>query len=151
MMKSLKIAILTTLTVFSFSAFGNSNMTIVESNHDVATTANKLVTVLESKGMKIFNQVDHAAGAESVGETLRPTTLVIFGNPKVGTKLMQCSQSMGLDLPLKMLIWQDAEEKVWLGYNDASSLASRHALSGCEGVVEKVNGALMKFSTAATQ
>ena len=150
-MKYLNITVVALIAAFSVSVNADNGMKVLESNHDVPTTVQKLVTVLESKGMKIFNQVDHAAGAASVGEELRPTTLVIFGNPKVGTKLMQCSQSMGIDLPLKMLVWHDESEKVWLGYNDASSLAARHSLPGCEGVVEKVNGALMKFATAATQ
>lgn len=123
----------------------------VESAHSVVATADKLESVLKDKGMTIFARIDHSAGAEKVGQSLRDTELVLFGNPQVGTKLMNCAQSVGIDLPLKGLIWKDEQGKVWLSYNDPAYLADRHSIEGCDPVLEKVSGALAKFSAAATK
>ena len=120
------------------------------SAHDVAGTIDKLVTVLESKGMKIFARIDHAEGATNAGLELRPTQLLIFGNPKVGTPLMQCSQSIALDLPQKMLAWEAEDGKVYLAYNQPAYLKVRHNTEGCDEVLAKVSGALKKFAEAAT-
>lgn len=123
----------------------------VESAHSVVATADKLESVLKDKGMTIFARIDHSAGAEKVGQSLRDTELVLFGNPQVGTKLMNCAQSVGIDLPLKALVWKDEQGKVWLSYNDPAYLADRHSIEGCDPVLEKVSGALAKFSAAATK
>ena len=132
------------------SAIAADGMITVKSPHDVATTVEKLVAVLESKGMNVFGQVNHGAGAKKAGLELRPTQLVIFGNPKVGTPLMLCSQSIAIDLPQKMLAWQDEDGTVYLSYNDPMHLKSRHATEGCDEVFGKVSGALGKFAAAAT-
>ncbi|WP_203299291.1 DUF302 domain-containing protein [Marinobacter sediminum] len=124
---------------------------VVKSNHSVAATADKLESVLGEKGMTVFNRIDHAAGAESVGEQLRPTELVIFGNPKVGTPLMRCSQSVAVDLPQKALVWEDEGGQVWLGYNDPAYLKARHGLDDCDKVLDKVSKALANFAQAATR
>ena len=125
-------------------------LVVVKSPHSVAATLDKLTTVLESKGMNIFGRVDHAAGAAASDLELRPTSLLMFGNPKIGTPLMQCSQSIAIDLPQKMLAWQDEDGQVYLGYNDPAFLKSRHATEGCDEVFEKVSGALANFAKAAT-
>lgn len=122
----------------------------VKSNHDVATTMDKLQAVVESKGMNVFGRVDHSAGAAKADIELRPTQVLIFGNPKVGSPLMNCSQSIAIDLPQKALVWEDENGDVWLGYNDPAYLKSRHATEGCDEVFAKVSGALAKFSAAAT-
>lgn len=96
----------------------------VHSAHDVNTTADRMEAMLKNKGMTVFARVNHAAGAEKVGKTLRPTQLLIFGNPKAGTPLMQCRQQVGIDLPQKALIWEDADGQVWLTYNDPKYLVS---------------------------
>ncbi len=132
------------------SAIAADGMITVKSPHDVATTVEKLVAVLESKGMNVFGQVNHGAGAKKAGLELRPTQLVIFGNPKVGTPLMLCSQSIAIDLPQKMLAWEDKDGTVYLSYNDPMHLKSRHATEGCDEVFGKVSGALGKFAAAAT-
>ena len=132
------------------SAIAADGMITVKSPHDVATTVEKLVAVLESKGMNVFGRVNHGAGAKKAGLELRPTELVLFGNPKVGTPLMQCSQSIAIDLPQKMLAWQDEDGTVYLSYNDPMHLKSRHATEGCDEVFGKVSGALGKFAAAAT-
>jgi len=100
--------------------------------------------------MTVFNRIDHTAGAQKVGLTLRPTELVIFGNPKVGTPLMQCSQSAAIDLPQKALIWQDQAGQVWLSYNSPDYIEKRHQVEGCAQVLQKVGKALGNFAKMAT-
>lgn len=131
-------------------AQANNGLVSVKSAHDVKTTADRLEAVLKKKGMTVFTRIDHAKGAKSVGNDLRPTELVIFGNPKIGSKLMQCAQTIAIDLPQKALIWQDGGGQVWLSYNEPTELAKRHRLPGCEKVIQKVTGALGKFAKAAT-
>lgn len=123
----------------------------IKSQHSVKETADKLVKVLESKGMTIFTRVDHAQGAKGVGIDLRPTELVLFGNPKVGSPLMVCQQSFAIDLPQKALISQDENGQVWFTYNDPQYLAKRHDLTGCDAALDKVTNALANFAKAATQ
>ena len=132
-------------------AVADSGLVNVKSTHSVKDTADRLEKVLATKGMTVFIRIDHAAGAKKVGLALPPTELVIFGNPKVGTPLMQCSRSVAIDLPQKALIWEDDRGQVWLTYNDPAYLATRHTITGCEAVLKKVGGALQNFATAATQ
>jgi uncharacterized protein (DUF302 family) len=98
----------------------------VPSTHDVKETIDRFENDMKSKGMTIFARIDHAAGAKAVGLSLRPTELLIFGNAKAGTPLMQARQTVGIDLPLKVLAWEDAAGKVWLSYNDPGWLVARH-------------------------
>lgn len=106
---------------------GNGLVTI-RSGDDFASTLARLKAGLAQKGLTVFAEIDHAAGAVEAGLALRPTTLVIFGNPKGGTPLMQEAQVAGIDLPLKLLVWQDAEGTVRLTYNDPAWIAERHGL-----------------------
>mgnify|MGYP000043864922 FL=1 len=134
------------------TAVAAENGTIsLPSNHSVDVTIDRLESVLKEKGMTVFSRIDHAAGAAKVDKTIRPTQLLIFGNPKVGTPLMQCAQTVALDLPQKALAWEDQSGKVWLTYNDPAYLKTRHNIAGCDGVLEKVSGALNKFAQAATK
>lgn len=94
----------------------------------VTETVDRLVHLVESKGLTVFCRVDHAAGAVAAGMQLRPTTVVIFGNAKGGTPLMQASQSIGIDLPLKVLAWEDATGQTWLAYNDPVWLTERYGI-----------------------
>jgi uncharacterized protein (DUF302 family) len=89
------------------------------------------------RGLKVFARIDHAAGAAKIGTTLRPTVLLIFGNPEGGTPFMICQQTVGIDLPLKALVWTDASAQVWLGYNDPAFIAERHGVTACP-VVRKM-------------
>ncbi len=114
----------------------------IESDRSVEDTAKRLEGVLQARGLTVFAKIDHEMGARSVGLDLRPTQIVIFGNPRVGTPLMQCAQSVAIDLPQKALIWEDAGGQVWIGYNAPSYLKTRHSLSGCEEVLGKVETAL---------
>lgn len=101
--------------------------------------------------MTVFERINHSKGAKSAGLELRPTEVVIFGNPKVGTPLMLCSQSVAIDLPQKMLIWQDQAGDVWLAYNDPGYLAKRHNIEGCDEVLGKISTALGNFAAAAAR
>jgi len=134
----------------SGSALSHHGMVTIASEFDVETTANRLVEALNSKGLKVFAQIDHAAGAKGADLELLPTQLVIFGNPKVGTPLMQCNRTAAIDLPQKALIWQDEQNSVWLTYNDPDYLSERHALGECAPVIEKIKNVLANFARAAT-
>lgn len=100
-----------------------------ESRRPVAETMDRLEAVVKSKGLTIFARIDHAAEARKAGLEMRPTQLLVFGNPKAGTPLMNAAPSIAIDLPLKALAWQDAQGKVWLGWNDPAMLRQRHGLS----------------------
>lgn len=140
------------LTVLSMTGTARAadGLVGVKSDHDVATTADRLVAALESKGLTVFARIDHAAGATRVGLGLPPTEVVIFGNPRVGTPLMRCAPSVAIDLPQKALIWQDADGQVWLAYNDPAYLQRRHDIAGCDAVLDTVAQVLGNFATAAT-
>ena len=98
------------------------------SNHSVDETVEKLKGILQAKGVTIFAIVDHSGEAEKVGLKMRPTKVVIFGSPKAGTPLMLAAPSVAIDLPLKILIWEDREGKVWVSYNSLPYLHERHGL-----------------------
>jgi len=99
------------------------------SQHSVEDTMQRLEELLKQKGVTVFACIDHSGEAAKVGLDLRPTKLLVFGNPNSGTPLMQAAPTAAIDLPLKALIWQDADGKVWLTYNDAAYVQRRHALS----------------------
>lgn len=105
-------------------------LTTLRSNHGPKDTMDRLEAAVTTRGMTSFARIDHAAGASGAGLSLRPTELLIFGNAKAGTLLMQAAQSIGIDLPLKALVWQDASGDTWLSYNDPAWLAQRHGLGG---------------------
>ncbi len=99
------------------------------SPHSVKETVDRLEAEAKAKGLTIFARIDHASGASAIGLPLRPTELLIFGNAKGGTPLMQAAQTIGIDLPLKALAWEDATGKVWLSYNDPAWLTDRHGIA----------------------
>jgi len=107
-----------------------NGLTTLPSVRSVKDTIDRLEADVKSKGMTVFARVDHAAGAKEVGMALRPTELLIFGNARGGTPLMQAYQTMGIDLPLKALAFEDAEGKVWLSYNEPAWLVARHGPPG---------------------
>jgi len=121
----------------------------VKSPHNAKTTMDKFEAVAKERGLNIFARIDHAAGAQKVGKTLRPTEVLIFGNPQGGTPLMECAQSVGIDLPLKALAWEDAQGQAWLSYNDPAWLAKRHGAASCPAA-ENIKKALMVLAEAAT-
>jgi len=101
-----------------------------ESTRPAKATIDRLAAALAAKGVTIFARIDHAQGAAEVGMSLPPTEVLIFGNPKAGTPLMQENPAIGIDLPLKMVAWQDATGKSWVAYNDPAWLAQRHGVKG---------------------
>ena len=131
-------------------AYADNGLISIKSPYHVKKTADRFENALNEKGMTVFIRINHAESARKVGENLRPTELVIFGNPKVGTPLMQCDQSVAIDLPQKALIWQDEAGQVWLTYNDPNYLANRHNLVGCDEVIKKIEKALGNFAKTAT-
>ena len=148
MKKAILIFLLT--IVFSGTAFAQGGLVSVKSSHDAVTTANRLESALKAKGITVFARIDHARGAQSIGKTLKPTLLIIFGNPAMGTPLIQRSRSIGIDLPLKALIWEDHTGQVWLSYNTPDYLARRHGISEMGELIIKMETALSNFAQAAT-
>ncbi len=122
-----------------------------KSNQDVATTVDRLQEIVTEKGITVMARVDHAKNAETAGMELRPTQLLIFGNPKLGTRLMQANQQIGLDLPMKVLVWEDADGQVWIAYVDPEELAERHGIPEDHEVVQKLKKALDAFTGAAAK
>lgn len=121
----------------------------VESAFSVQETADRLENILKSKGMTIFNRINHAQGAKNAGITLRETELIIFGNPKVGSPLMKCEQRVAIDLPQKALIWKDMNATVRISYNDPNYLQKRHGITGCAEALKKIEKALGGITKAA--
>lgn len=129
-MKLLKVVMAGILGIAG-AAQAAEGMIEMKSAHSVKDTISKFEATAKERGLMIFARIDHAAGAQKIGKTLRPTELLIFGNPQGGTPLMQCAQSAGIDLPLKALAWQDKAGQVWLGVNDPAWLAQRHGVPDC--------------------
>ena len=130
----------------------SNGLVSVQSHVSVHETLNRLQAALAARTLTVFARVDHAVGAASIGLPLRPTEVVIFGNPKGGTALMQDQQSAGIDLPLKVLIWEDAGGKVWFTYNDPAWIAQRHGLGDASAVAVKAMTALLNtIAQEATQ
>jgi uncharacterized protein (DUF302 family) len=120
------------------------------SSHSAAETLARLEAILKEKGTHVFARVDHAAGAREAGLSLRPTTVLLFGNPQAGTPLMQSRQTIGIDLPLKALVWEDEAGQVWLSYNDPRYLAERHGVRVRPETIQAMSGALEALARAAT-
>ena len=125
-------------------------LTTLRSSYGPKDTMTRLEAEVKARGMTVFARIDHAAGAAGVGLSLRPTELLIFGNAKAGTPLMQTVQTTGIDLPLKALVWEDASGATWLSYNDPAWLAQRHGVAGeTETVIGMMSKALDAVALAA--
>jgi uncharacterized protein (DUF302 family) len=131
-------------------AFAADGLVAIRSAAPPKATLDKFEAIAKERGLIIFTRVDHAAGAARIGKTLRPTELLIFGNPQGGTPLMECAQTAGIDLPLKALAWEDAQGQSWIGYNDPAFLAKRHEAAACP-VVENLRAALKGLAEAAAK
>jgi uncharacterized protein (DUF302 family) len=125
-------------------------LTTIRSRFGPKETMDRLQAEIRAKGMTVFARIDHAAGAAEVGLTLRPTELIIFGNARGGTPLMESMQTVGIDLPLKALVWEDAGGETWLSYNEPSWIAQRHNVANAEPVVSKMAAGLSAISRAVT-
>lgn len=124
---------------------------IKASNSTVHATMDKLEQVVTGKGFTVFARIDHAAGAARVGKQLPPNQVLIFGNPKVGTALLTSSPGVGLELPIRVSVWEDEHGSVWIAYNDPAWLVQRHGITDRPAVVEKMSRALEAFTTIAAQ
>ena len=128
----------------------DNGLITLASRYSVRETMDRLTTAITSAGLLVFARIDHAAGAAQVGMELRPTELLIFGNPRGGTPLMQDRQTAGIDLPIKALAWEDEEGKVWLTYNEAKWLAARHELgANSRDAVEAIEKGLATLARIA--
>ena len=126
-------------------------LTTIRSSHGPKDTMSRLEAEVKARGMTIFARIDHAAGATAAGLSLPPTEVLVFGNAKGGTPLMQSVQTIGIDLPLKALVWQDTSGATFLSYNDPAWLAKRHGLSHeAEAAVGNMSAALQAMARAAT-
>jgi uncharacterized protein (DUF302 family) len=124
-------------------------LTTIKSSHGPQDTMNRLEAAVNAKGMTVFARIDHSSGASAAGLSLGPTEVLIFGNAKGGTPLMQAAQTIGIDLPLRALVWQDPSGATWLSYNDPAWLAKRHGLEGTEAPIGNLAAALDAVTKAA--
>ena len=147
-MKMIQLLLAALLLSLGLQASAADGLVAIKSPYSVDVTMQRFETIVKEKGLKVFARIDHAAGAAQVGKSLRPTEVLIFGNPQGGTPFMECAQTVGIDLPLKALVWQDAASQVWLGYNDPVYLAKRHEVADC-AVAENLGKALAGFAAAA--
>jgi uncharacterized protein (DUF302 family) len=142
MKKTCRISVAAALSLISSLCLAADGLIAVKSPHGVKDTIDRFEAAAKARGLIVFLRVDHAAGAQKIGKDLRPTELLVFGNPQGGTPLMECSQSAGIDLPLKALAWQDGAGQVWLAYNAPQFLADRHGAKDCAAVVRNLSKAL---------
>ena len=129
----------------------DNGLVILSSPHGFLETTNRLESIIKEKGLTLFTRIDHAANANKIGEELKSTELLIFGNPKVGTPLMKCSRTVAIDLPQKILVWSDEQQQTKIAYNQPDYLNDRHNLVGCEQILEKVSGVLKGITEQAVQ
>ena len=149
-MKRLFILISLVVLVPVMSVAGDNGMISKKSNFSVKVTLDRLENVLRKKGITIVTRWSHHAGAKKAGIDLRPTELLIFGNPKMGSHFFTSNQTAGIDLPMKALAWKDEKGQVWLTYNDPVYIANRHSINDRPAIVKKMTGALNNLTNAAT-
>ena len=125
------------------------DLVTLPSAHSAADTVHRCKSLLGEKNIQVFADIDHAAGAKQVGLSLRPTRVLIFGNPLAGTPLMQSRQTIGLDLPLRVLVWEDEAGKVWLTYRRPESVAQRHHVVDRDEAVNKLSAGLATLAREA--
>ncbi|MGV8940962.1 MAG: DUF302 domain-containing protein [Lysobacter sp.] len=130
-MKPQSLLLATILSLAAVPSYAADGLVSVKSPYSVNETMDRFQALVEKKGLSVFARIDHAAAAAQVGKALRPTELLIFGNAQGGTPFMECAQSVGIDLPLKALTWEDSSGQTWIGYNDPEYLAKRHEVPNC--------------------
>lgn len=147
------LGVMTALLLISglVQADADNGLISKNSRYSVVETLDRLEDRLRKKGFTIVLRLRHDTSAEKAGLSLRPTELILFGNPKVGTHFMISRQAAGIDLPMKMLAWQDETGQVWLSYNDPAYIARRHGITDRDKIVVKMSKALDNFSRLATE
>lgn len=146
----LRLSLAVAVMMCTLAADAAEGLVEVASPYGVTATMDRLEQAAAQRGLRVFARIDHAAGAASIGASLRPTALLIFGNPRGGTPFMTCAQTVGIDLPLKALVWEDASSRVWIAYNDPTFIAERHEVADCP-VVENLQRALGSLVAAALE
>ena len=136
---------------YSTPAVADNHLVIKKSANSVSDTVDRLSDVLKARGISVVARIDHAAAAVKSGLSLRPTTLLIFGNPKLGTPLMQSNPKVGLDLPMKVLVWQDASGQVWLTYAKPERLKADYGLQGQDTTLRQMTDALNNLTEEAVR
>jgi len=131
------------------TSLANDTLITLKSNHSVADTADRFEKLIAEKGLAFFTRIDHSANAANAELSLRPTQVILFGNPKAGTPLMNCAQTVAIDLPQKALFWEDENGDVWLSYNNPTYLKKRHQIEGCDPVIEKITTLLNALASSA--
>ena len=148
-----QVASLLALACLAGVAFAADGLTTVRSPYSERETMDRFVRVARNAGMNIFARIDHAAGARKVGRSLRPTEVLIFGNPKGGTPFLECGQTVGIDLPMKLLVWTDESDRVWIGYNDPAWIGRRHGVESCPAIstLSQALGKMVEGAVASGQ
>jgi uncharacterized protein (DUF302 family) len=150
-MMKLTAVIAAVVMIPSIAGAADDRVVAKKSPHSVAATLDRLSEVLTARGIGIAARVDHAAAAQKIGQPLKPTQVLIFGNPKLGTPLMQSNRRIGLDLPMKVLAWEDDGGQVWVAYAKPEALKADHAISGRDEVFREMAQALDKLTDEAVK
>jgi len=145
----MRIILVALATLFVTLTAAAEDFRTIKSQYSVKETIDRLSETLKKKGIRVMARVDHAAGAKSAGLDLRPTELLIFGNPKLGTPLMQTSRMIALDLPMKVLAWEDDKGEVHVAYTTPAALAKRHGVADRDEIIGKMTKALAGLTAAA--
>ena len=143
------LTILLTVLALSLPAQAADELIVKASKYSVKETVDRLTAALKDKGITPVARVDHAAAAKGVGLELKPTEVLLFGNPKLGTPLMQANRHVAIDLPMKVLVWEDDGGKVWIGYTPSETLKTRYKIEGRDDMLKTMAGALEAFASAA--
>lgn len=137
------------LSLFTLPAFSEDGLTARQSKYPVKETVDRLVHALKERGIVPAARIDHAAGAKSAGMELQPTELLLFGNPKLGTPLMVANRKIGIDLPMRVLVWEDPQKTVWISYVEPEALKKRYGITGQEAGFNAMKAALEGIASAA--
>ena len=146
-MKTKALGLAALLSLIAISSNAADGLVSLKSPYSAAVTMDRLEALVKQKGLNVFARIDHAEGAAKIGKTLRPTQLLIFGNAQGGTPFLECAQSVGIDLPLKALAWEDQSGQAWISYNDPEYLAKRHEIHSCPAA-SNLKKALSGFAEA---
>ncbi len=149
MRSRLRLIVVAIATFTIGTALADDQMVTKKSSHDVAVTMDRLEAVVKEKGLGVVARIDHAAAAGKAGLSLRPTQVLIFGNPKLGTPLMNSNQAIGIDLPLRVVAWEDDGGQTWIAYYPPQDLVARHGIGDQAEIVKKMTGALDTFTNHA--
>lgn len=144
------VSIAFVMVLLSLPAVAADGLVQKPSAHSTDQTVKRFKGILEKKGIRVFAHVNHRENAQAVNLELNNIQVLIFGNPLLGTPLMQANSTIGIDLPMKVLVWEDANGKVWLAYNEPSYMVARHGIANRQAIVNKMAKALKKMTNAAT-